>query len=98
MRCRSGKHGYWHLVAHVKGKPVPITKIARAGEMRVIAPPPKFEPGEIITFQGRRSSVLDDLGDEVILTVGLSTVTISKCDITLDRLNGTKKGMPNVKP
>jgi hypothetical protein len=58
----------------------------------LIAKAPKFERGEIITFKGQRSSVLEDFGDEITITVGVSSATISKCDIVLDRLNGTQKG------
>lgn len=57
----------------------------------MIAKAPKFERGEIITFKGQRSSVLEDFGDEITITVGVSSATISKCDIVLDRLNGTQK-------
>jgi hypothetical protein len=86
VRCQAGRHGFWHLQNKIVGRSTYVTRIAQTSELRIVVPAPTFKPGEIVSHQGRKATVVEDFGDEVAIVSGLSRVEVAKSDLVLERL------------
>jgi hypothetical protein len=86
VRCPAARPGYWHLQNKIVGRSTSITRIARTGELRLVAPAPTFKVGETVKYEGREATVIADLGDEVTIVAGLSRVDAPKSELVLARL------------
>jgi len=82
VRCEAGREGFWHL--QTKAGHTYVTRVARSSDLRLVAPTPIFKVGEVFTFEGRAVSVVEDLGDEVMVVSGLSRVTAPKSSLVLE--------------
>ena len=86
VRCQTARANSWHLQAKIVGKPTYLTRTARETELRLIAKAPKFTNGQIVSFEGRRATVLHDNGDTVSIVIGMARHEVSKSELVLQRL------------
>ena len=91
VRCPAARRGWWYVWNKLPQLAVPVTRIVKSGELRLIRKRPTYAPGEKVSYQGREARILEDLGDSVEISSGLSKVEISKADLVVEYLNKTQK-------